>query len=63
MHGGAPWWTHADDAFLLGYRKLADFLLFTRRSTREWTGIAGYLGARVSSNKRKPGMDAAETEA
>jgi hypothetical protein len=27
MRGDAPWRTHADDAFLLGYRKLGDFLL------------------------------------
>ncbi|MBI1897098.1 MAG: hypothetical protein HYS04_11335 [Acidobacteria bacterium] len=27
MNGSAPWRTHADDAFLLGYRKLGDFLL------------------------------------
>ena len=35
MHGAAPWRTHADDAFLLGYRKLADFLLFTHRTIRQ----------------------------
>lgn len=32
MHGSAPWRTHADDAFLLGYRKLGDFLLNQHRS-------------------------------
>jgi hypothetical protein len=32
MKGSAPWRTHADDAFLLGYRKLGDFLLKQRRS-------------------------------
>src|ERR1700733_2421646 len=32
MKGSAPWRTHADDAFLLGYRKLGDFLLNQRRS-------------------------------
>lgn len=32
MIGRAPWRTHADDAFLLGYRKLGDFLLNQRRS-------------------------------
>ena len=26
-HGAAPWRTNSDDAFLLGYRKLGDFLL------------------------------------
>lgn len=34
MKGAAPWRTQCDDAFLLGYRKLADFLLFTYRTTR-----------------------------
>lgn len=33
MEGAAPWRTHADDAFLLGYRKLGDFLLDQHRST------------------------------
>jgi hypothetical protein len=32
MKGSAPWRTHADDAFLLGYRKLGDFLLNLSRS-------------------------------
>ncbi len=32
MNGDAPWRTHADDAFLLGCRKIGDFLLNTRRS-------------------------------
>ena len=35
MHGEAPWRTHADDAFLLGYRKMHDFLLFKTRSTQK----------------------------
>lgn len=34
IHGQAPWRTHADDAFLLGYRKLRDFFLKDRRSIR-----------------------------
>lgn len=33
MNGQAPWRTHCDDAFLLGYRKLRDFLLDDYRST------------------------------
>jgi len=33
MEGAAPWRTHADDASLLGCRKLGDFLLNQRRST------------------------------
>lgn len=31
MNGQAPWRTHSDDAFLLGYRKLRDFLLNDQR--------------------------------
>lgn len=31
LNGSAPWRTHADDAFLLGYRKLGDFLLLSSR--------------------------------
>lgn len=31
LHGQAPWRTHCDDAFLLGYRKMGDFLM---RDTR-----------------------------
>jgi hypothetical protein len=34
MKGSAPWRTHADDAFLLGYRKLGDFLLNQHRSKK-----------------------------
>jgi hypothetical protein len=34
IHGAAPWRTHADDAFLLGYRKMHDFLLHKTRSKR-----------------------------
>lgn len=33
-HGQAPWRTHCDDAFLLGYRKMRDFLLRDKRSER-----------------------------
>jgi len=32
MHGQASWRTHADDAFLLGCRKLGDFLMNDKRS-------------------------------
>jgi hypothetical protein len=32
VNGRAPWRTHADDAFLLGCRKMADFFLRTTRS-------------------------------
>lgn len=34
INGQAPWRTNVDDAFLLGYRKLRDFLLKDRRSKR-----------------------------
>jgi hypothetical protein len=34
MHGTAPWRTHADDAFLIGYRKMHDFLVRKTRSKR-----------------------------
>lgn len=32
LHGQAPWRTNVDDAFLLGFRKLRDFLLRDARS-------------------------------
>ena len=32
LHGSVPWRTHADDAFLLGYRKMHDFLVFDQRA-------------------------------
>ena len=32
MEGEPPWRTHADDAFLLGCRKIGDFLLSRHRS-------------------------------
>lgn len=34
INGQAPWRTNVDDAFLLGYRKLRDFLLKDKRSKR-----------------------------
>jgi hypothetical protein len=34
IHGAAPWRTNVDDAFLLGYRKLADFLMKKKRMER-----------------------------
>ena len=34
LHGQAPWRTHCDDAFLLGYRKMRDFLMRHKRSER-----------------------------
>ena len=38
LHGVPPWRTHCDDAFLLGYRKMSDFLLNTRRSAARRSG-------------------------
>jgi hypothetical protein len=38
LRGDAPWRTNADDAFLLGYRKLGDFLLNKRRSRKGFQG-------------------------
>jgi len=35
IHGQAPWRTNVDDAFLLGYRKLRDFLMKDDRSDRK----------------------------
>jgi hypothetical protein len=35
IHGQAPWRTHCDDAFLLGYRKMRDFLLRDKRPERK----------------------------
>lgn len=35
IYGQAPWRTHCDDVFLLGYRKMRDFLLRTTRSVRK----------------------------
>lgn len=34
INGQPPWRTNVDDAFLLGYRKLRDFLLKDKRSER-----------------------------
>jgi hypothetical protein len=34
INGQAPWRTNVDDAFLLGYRKLRDFLFRGKRSER-----------------------------
>ena len=35
IHGSAPWRTNCDDAFLLGCRKLDDFLMKDKRTTRK----------------------------
>jgi hypothetical protein len=43
INGQAPWRTNVDDAFLLGYRKLRDFLLQDHRSQRENTELPDIL--------------------
>jgi hypothetical protein len=53
MHGAAPWRTHADDAFLLGYRKLADFLLYTHRSQRQGKELPDILARDYLSTRAK----------
>ena len=35
IHGGAPWRTNCDDAFLLGCRKLDDFLMKENRTIKD----------------------------
>jgi hypothetical protein len=45
MHGAAPWRTHADDAFLLGYRKMHDFLLKPTRSRRRGNELPDVLAS------------------
>lgn len=35
VHGSAPWRTNCDDAFLLGCRKLDDFLMRDKRSMKD----------------------------
>lgn len=43
LHGQAPWRTHCDDAFLLGYRKMRDFLLRDKRSERRGVELPDIL--------------------
>jgi hypothetical protein len=43
IHGQAPWRTHCDDAFLLGYRKMRDFLLKDKRSSRNGAELPDIL--------------------
>jgi hypothetical protein len=45
LHGQAPWRTHCDDAFLLGYRKVRDFLLRDKRSERRGVELPDILAA------------------
>jgi hypothetical protein len=43
IRGEEPWRTHCDDAFLLGYRKLRDFLLRDKRSQRRGVDLPDIL--------------------
>lgn len=43
LNGQAPWRTNVDDAFLLGYRKLRDFLLKDTRSHRSGVELPDIL--------------------
>jgi hypothetical protein len=43
LHGSAPWRTHCDDAFLLGYRKMRDFLMRDKRSERKGVELPDIL--------------------
>ena len=43
IHGQAPWRTHCDYAFLLGYRKVRDFLLQDKRTKRKGVELPGIL--------------------
>jgi hypothetical protein len=43
IHGAAPWRTHCDDAFLLGYRKMRDFLLKGKRTARNGAELPDIL--------------------
>jgi hypothetical protein len=45
INGHAPWRTNVDDAFLLGYRKLRDFLFKDKRSERKGVELADILAS------------------
>jgi hypothetical protein len=45
IHGQAPWRTHCDDAFLLGYRKMRDFLLKDKRSSHNGVELPDILAS------------------
>lgn len=45
IYGQAPWRTHCDDAFLLGYRKMHDFLLKDKRSERKGVELPDILAS------------------
>jgi len=45
INGQAPWRTNVDDAFLLGYRKLRDFLFKDKRSERKGQELPDILAS------------------
>lgn len=45
IRGHAPWRTHCDDAFLLGFRKMRDFLLRDRRPERSGAELPDILAS------------------
>lgn len=45
LNGAAPWRTHADNAFLLGYRKMYDFLLKPKRSRKNGDELPDILAS------------------
>jgi hypothetical protein len=45
LHGQAPWRTHCDDAFLLGYRKMRDFLMKDKRSSHNGAELPDILAS------------------
>jgi hypothetical protein len=45
INGEAPWRTNVDDAFLLGYRKLRDFLFKAKRSERKGLELPDILAS------------------
>lgn len=53
LNGSAPWRTHADNAFLLGYRKMDDFLLKPTRSKRNGDELPDILASDYLPNGYK----------
>src|SRR6185369_1397079 len=54
IQGTAPWRTNVDDAFLLGYRKLGDFLLKKTRSTKNGVELPDILAIDYLKSGYKP---------
>lgn len=53
LHGQPPWRTNVDDAFLLGYRKLRDFLLKDTRSKGKHSEFPDVLACDYTVRNRK----------